>query len=85
MRGASDRVCRQCDASVLVGACVIERGRWDHVGAGVVAWSSSPLAEGVVMGTFAFARPAKPLHEFLLHLNGKWQQGPLGRQCWFDA
>jgi hypothetical protein len=40
-----------------MSACVDAGDQWVP---GVVGWSSTPLAEGVVMGTFGFARPAKP-------------------------
>ena len=35
---------------------------------GMVGWSSTPLAEGVVMGTFGFARAIEHPHEFLVVL-----------------
>jgi hypothetical protein len=40
--------------------------RWDLLGAGGGRRVIGPLAEGVVMGDFAFARPAKHLHKFLV-------------------
>jgi hypothetical protein len=45
-----------------MSACVDAGEQWVP---GAVGWSSTPLAEGVVMGEIAFARPAKPFCKLL--------------------